>query len=172
LKEPYPIVPVVVAPIAEDVLEKRVARKDAVQNAPPLALNLCNTCQKPGHRERDCLEKDCTNELVQNRSLPATSRPLPPRYICNRCNIPGHWREDCLNPAEVGAGGGVYRDGAKMRDGQEYIPTTERAGKIQNLEHLHQKQELQPLPWLPSAQIPPTANMVYKYIYTYTPTYT
>jgi len=148
LKEPYPIAPVVVAPIAEDGLEKRVASKDAVQSASPPALNLFNTCQKPGHRERDCLEKDCTNELVQNRLLSATSRPLPQSYICNR------------------AGGGVGRDGAKMRDGQECIPTTERAGQIQNLE-----QELQPLPWLPSAQIPRTANMVYDHIYTYTPTY-
>jgi len=147
LKEPYSVAPVVAVPVAEDVLEKRFASKDTVESAPPLAL------KKPGHRERDC-----TNGLVQYSSLQecagaeqftATHRPLPQRYICNRCNIPGHWREDCLDYAEGGAGGGVNRDGVKMRDGQ-----------FQKIEHVHQKQELQALPWLPSAHAPPVANLV------------
>jgi len=149
---------VVAVPVAEDVLEKRFASKDTVESAPLLALNLCNTCQKPDHRQRDCPGKDCTNGLVQNSSLPATHRPLPQRYICNRCNIPGNWRDDCLDCAEGGAGGGVDRDGVKMRDGE-----------FQNIEPLHQKQELQALPWLPSAHVPPVASLVivYRYICTF-----
>jgi len=146
LKEPYSVAPVVAVHVAEDVLEKRFASKDTGESAPPLAL------EKPGHRERDC-----TNGLVQYSSLQewagaeqftATHRPLPQHYICNRCNIPGHWKKDCLHYAEGGAGGGVNRDGVKMRDGQ-----------FQKIEHVHVHQK-QALPWLPSAHAPPVANLV------------